>query len=289
MKTIIVLGKGGVGKTTAAVSLAEVLSVSTAKKVCLVSLDPAHNLADLLGRKISSSGTRLHKNFCVREIDIQKELKKRLRSTARSMRENYRYLATVDLEKNFDLILHSPGSEEYALVEAMGEEFAKGKYEYLIFDMPPTGMSLRMLRLPKQMTGWVELLKKMRVKNQKEKKQLKHLRGETPDENDKLLNQLEKLEKKFHEQDSFLLSSLFAVVYGESNLSLKEAERIFKDLDENKFSDRIAVLNSFSETRKRKKTIKNYFQRERTVEVVFNKQKSRLDVSQLTSLLIKND
>ena len=57
-KRFIVMGKGGTGKTTISSALARALS-SKGKDVLAVSLDPAHNLGDVLGCSLSSEPQKI--------------------------------------------------------------------------------------------------------------------------------------------------------------------------------------------------------------------------------------
>ena len=61
------IGKGGVGKSTVSALTALKYSQSD-QKVLVVSLDPAHNLGDIFGKKLSDSATEIEKGLKVIEV-----------------------------------------------------------------------------------------------------------------------------------------------------------------------------------------------------------------------------
>jgi anion-transporting ArsA/GET3 family ATPase len=68
-KFIFVSGKGGVGKSTCAASIA--LQLARTSRTLLMSTDPAHNVADVLDIEIPKGGRELvvHEKLSVLEVD----------------------------------------------------------------------------------------------------------------------------------------------------------------------------------------------------------------------------
>ena len=68
-KLAFFLGKGGVGKTTISSSVASQIS-REGRKVLIVSLDPAHNLGDVFGARLTDARTSLGPRLDGIEIDL---------------------------------------------------------------------------------------------------------------------------------------------------------------------------------------------------------------------------
>jgi arsenite-transporting ATPase len=89
-RLLIVGGKGGVGKTTCAATLAlAVARDAPERSVLLVSTDPAHSIGDVLGQPVGAAGRRVREgppNLVAREIDATKDWGQR--------RERYRAAIT---------------------------------------------------------------------------------------------------------------------------------------------------------------------------------------------------
>ena len=69
----------------------------------------------------------------------------------------------MNLDNYFDVIKFSPGIEEYALLLAfndVGRAFAK--YDFILFDMPPTALALKFFGLPKVSQEWLNKLQELR-------------------------------------------------------------------------------------------------------------------------------
>lgn len=66
---VYVMGKGGVGKTTVSTALAYKLSVK-GYRVLIVSLDPAHNLGDVLKTPLRDEPLRITENLWASEVDF---------------------------------------------------------------------------------------------------------------------------------------------------------------------------------------------------------------------------
>ncbi len=156
------VGKGGVGKTTCAAALA--LHVAETRSTLVASLDPAHNLGDVLGDALSDKPKQVAPNLKALEVNMDAAIERYLASSREQLRQMYGYLTTINLDGYLDALRLSPGIEEYATLQAMegllGE--AEGNYDVIVFDTPPTGLTLRVLALPKVSLLWGDRLSRLR-------------------------------------------------------------------------------------------------------------------------------
>ncbi|MCK4222642.1 MAG: ArsA family ATPase [Dehalococcoidia bacterium] len=162
MKAIFVVGKGGVGKTTCAAATA--VSLSKKYDILIVSLDPAHNLGDVFGSSLSGKAKNIGSKLWAMEVDMERAIRDYLEESARKLKGMYGYLKAINIEGYLDTIRLSPGIEEYATLEEMEKIISEGegRYEVIVFDTPPTGLTLRVLALPKISLIWGERLVKLR-------------------------------------------------------------------------------------------------------------------------------
>lgn len=169
-------GKGGVGKTTVAASLA-VLAASRGKRVLVVSTDPAHSLGDVFDRQLGDTPRRLLPNLDAMEIDPDREVEAHLARVVAQMR---RYVAPEmmqELERQMRLTRQSPGTQEAALLERLARLMVddEAPYDVIIFDTAPTGHTLRLLTLPEAMAAWTDGLLAHNRKSAELGKVLEHL------------------------------------------------------------------------------------------------------------------
>ncbi len=177
-KVFLFLGKGGVGKTTLAGSLAAYFSKYLGR-VFVASIDPAHNLFDFFKVTSKLGPVKISDNLILEEIDIDLYLKKFLKETSLKVKKNYHYLQMINLENMFDVLKYSPGMEEYAMFSALEEliDTWKSKVDYIIIDTPPTGLMLKIFFLPKTTLLWIDKLKKLRKRILERRAQLIHIKG----------------------------------------------------------------------------------------------------------------
>lgn len=156
-------GKGGAGKTTCACALALLLA-RRGQKTRLASLDPAHNLGDVLLQKLGPAGREVEPNLTALETDLAKELDAKTEKTRAHLQRRYRYLTVAALDPLVDLLGQSPGAEEQLAAEVLADlhEQAAAAGEVLVVDLPPSGQALRMLALPGLSARWCESLLALR-------------------------------------------------------------------------------------------------------------------------------
>lgn len=96
-KVFIFLGKGGVGKTTSSASLAYYLA-EKGYKVFWFSVDPAHNISDVVGQKVDKI-TEVYKGLFALEVDVGRYMQRYIDNSIRRMKRLYKQLSVVGLEK----------------------------------------------------------------------------------------------------------------------------------------------------------------------------------------------
>ncbi|WP_445012058.1 ArsA family ATPase [Vreelandella stevensii] len=169
-------GKGGVGKTTVAASLA-VLAASRGKRVLVVSTDPAHSLGDVFDRQLGDTPRRLLPNLDAMEIDPDREVEAHLARVVAQMRRYAAPEMMQELERQMRLTRQSPGTQEAALLERLARLMVddEAPYDVIIFDTAPTGHTLRLLTLPEAMAAWTDGLLAHNRKSAELGKVLEHL------------------------------------------------------------------------------------------------------------------
>lgn len=261
MEIYFFLGKGGVGKTTISASFATGSSIyNKNKKVLIASLDPAHNLGDAFDIELSNKIKKLTDNLFAVEVDLEKMIKEYLEDLSRNLKNTYRYLTSFNLDRYFDILRYSPGIEEYAVLEAIKKFVESGEYDILVFDTPPTGITTRVLALPKLTLLWSKRLMGIRRKILDRRKMVENVKGKveatledevitlTSDEKEDQI--MIELVKYSHEMERIMnifssdLTSINVVTMPE-DLALFETKRIIEALSEFGIKIKNIYLNKY--------------------------------------------
>ena len=125
------MGKGGVGKTTLAASLALGLA-KKGKKVHLTTTDPAAHLSYIIDKM---------PNIEMSRIDEKKELAKYQKEVLDTARQTMNEADLAYIEED----LRSPCTQEIAVFRAFAEIVEKAEDQVVIIDTAPTGHTLLLL------------------------------------------------------------------------------------------------------------------------------------------------
>lgn len=234
------LGKGGVGKTT--ISAAFALSMArSGKRVLVVSLDPAHNLGDVLGVRLAEEPRNVEAGLDALEIDLASWVSRYLKESRQELVANYSYNSTLNLDSFFDIMRYSPGTEEYAVLWAIEHircDLSAG-YDVVVYDTPPTALSLRFLAMPAISRLWIDELSGLRERILKKRSTIVRLNPESPvsascvdKDDDKVYGKLRSIRCRLDDLLTlFCKESYVAVVLNPDVLSVSEALRIKDELD----------------------------------------------------------
>lgn len=130
-KVIFAMGKGGVGKTTVAASIALGLS-QKGLKVHLTSTDPADHIRYVVEG---------HENMTLSKIDEKLELEKYQQEVLSKARETMGEEDLAYIEED----LRSPCTQEIAVFRAFAEIVDKAEDQVVVIDTAPTGHTLLLL------------------------------------------------------------------------------------------------------------------------------------------------
>ena len=155
-KYLFFTGKGGVGKTSVACTVAVNLADS-GKGVLLISTDPASNLQDVFDTALDGKGVPIDgvPGLIVANLDPEE--------AARQYRESVIAPYIGKLPGSVIANMEEQLSGSCTVEIAAFDQFSKfitdkttgSKYDYIIFDTAPTGHTLRMLQLPSAWSNFI--------------------------------------------------------------------------------------------------------------------------------------
>jgi len=227
MKYLFFLGKGGVGKTTLSILYSFYFTFQGIDSK-LFSIDPAHNIKDILNK----INIRDLINF--EEMDFEKEkidYISQIKFQMMNINKSSLFFSIDHLYKNIE---EYPGFDEYLILFFIEKQILKSdKNKILIFDMPPTGLSLRILKLPYLNISYISTLIKLREQILEKKWQIAKIeQGIKNSTEDKILNKLINLKNRMKNLQNLLLDkeeSQIYIIYAD-DISKKEMEKIEKNL-----------------------------------------------------------
>jgi arsenite-transporting ATPase len=146
---ILVVGKGGVGKTTCAAAIALRLAAS-GKRILILSSDPTPSLSDIFEINVGARETPIpHRpNLSALEISSEIVLEKWKERFGREIYDVVSSFADLDYDFVLDYVGGAPGIEEEYMLYFIMELVRERRYDLVVWDTAPAGHTLRLLHLP---------------------------------------------------------------------------------------------------------------------------------------------
>jgi len=242
------IGKGGVGKSTTS-ALTALRLAQSGRRTLLVSLDPAHNQRDIFMQSFSEKPMSVCAGLAVKEIDIDQWSKVYLKKSIDLLKKAYAYQSALNIQRYFNILKFSPGLEEYALLLAFDATLAQGTaWDDILFDMPPTALTLRFFSLPVITQLWLSELMALRTKIYAKKKIVSKIKWKSIEiEQDNVKTRLQSLIADSQRQSACFTSGATRInlVLNNDPLACSEAVRICRKLNDIEMNITRVILNKY--------------------------------------------
>lgn len=157
-KYLFFTGKGGVGKTSLASSIAVKLA-DGGKEIMLVSTDPASNLQDVFETELDNKGVEIASvnNLTIANFDPETSAAEYKESVVGPFRGKLPDTVIENMEEQLSgsCTVEIASFNEFS--NFIANDAVAEKYDHVIFDTAPTGHTLRMLQLP---SAWTDFISK---------------------------------------------------------------------------------------------------------------------------------
>lgn len=242
-KLLFIGGKGGVGKTTIASTIA--YHLSRQHKTVLISTDPAHSTSHSWQCKNAPLPTKLplkQHDLSIWELDAHEAFQVFKDQHRHEIRQWFGTSTQLDEEDVEQLVSHLlPGLDEVMGFKSIVDVIKDDVYTKVVVDTAPTGHALRLLLMPQILDAWIKTLASMRWKYRYVQKTFT---GKVePDQADDLLLALKRsvAQMKALLQDGS--QSEFILVAAPTMMAIMETQSLHKNLSENDVTVQHLIVN----------------------------------------------
>lgn len=235
-------GKGGVGKTTCAAATA-LEAARRGRRVLLVSVDPAHSVADVFGTPVGPLPTRIVERLTALEIDPDAEASRYLDDVRAQVARLFSPAVVRQAFRQFELAAQTPGLDDVAVFDRVMRLVLEppDTCDLLIVDTAPTGHALRLLAMPEALGDWLHALAARRRESVEEDERTR----DNP-EADPVLASLEARGARvraFHERLMNPSAAGFVLVLTPERLPIEETKRAVDALEQMRVAIPAVIVN----------------------------------------------
>ncbi len=151
-RVLLFMGKGGVGKTTAAAATALACADGGARTL-VVSTDSAHSLADVLGVPLGDRPSPVSDALHGQQLDPRRRLEEQWGDLRDFLADILDWVGVRAIEAEELTLL--PGIEELLVLSDLIVQADSGEWDVLVVDCAPTAEALRLLSLPEALSWWM--------------------------------------------------------------------------------------------------------------------------------------
>jgi arsenite-transporting ATPase len=233
MRILLYTGKGGVGKTTVAAATGLSLA-ARGKRTLVMSVDPAHSLADSFDLGVSLADKNrgapipVAENLSIQELDITEEI-------GRHWKDISGYITTLLAVTGVEEVLAEelaifPGMEEVSALLYVNQYAREEAYDVLVLDCAPTGESLRFVSLPPTLDWYMKKLFRLERSLLRVARPVAKKVADVPLPPDRYFENVQSLAQKLDGVDDLLKdprSTTVRLVTNAEKIVIKETQRAF--------------------------------------------------------------
>ena len=242
---IIVMGKGGVGKTTISIRIAYELS-RRGHRVLLASLDPAKHLLEYLEVPRPLVVKEVEPRLYAIQYEVDRYARKLSEEYSLLLRRLIPALTAISADDVVKAIRDSPGFEEEVFLRILSELYQRDDVDFVVVDTPPTGIALRVVTLPRVHLFWIRRLKELRERIVSIRYAIANAMGRREEIRDPVLDKLEEMEDRYNRLWDSIRSTKrtsFVIVATPEPLPIYEARMVFERIGEIGSRVKMLVLN----------------------------------------------
>jgi len=242
VRIILLMGKGGVGKTTVA-SATALQSAKLGHKTIILSTDSAHSLSDSFNVDLGSEVRQVMPNLWGQEPEISQTLDTQWGTIQKWLSALLAWRGMDEVVADEMAVL--PGMEELANLLYIVDYYRSGQYDVIVVDCAPTGETLRLLAFPEVLHWWMTRMFPIGRKAASLVHPLVSL-THIPVPDDEVFASIEHLYSELDQIRSFLTNQDVAsvrLVVNPEKMVIKEVQRTFTYLNLYGYSTDLIICN----------------------------------------------
>ena len=247
LEMLVFGGKGGVGKTSCALSTA--LWLSERFRTVIISTDPAHSLADSLCQPIGPDAVAVvgAPGLFALEVSADRAFRQFKKDHEEELVRLFETSSDFDAEDIQQMMsLSIPGIDEMMSLKVVIDLISSRAYDRYVIDTAPTGHALRLIGSPALLDGWVKMAAKMRWKY---RYVVETFSGDyQPDNVDDLLMELKRTVKRIEALMTDPARCEFIPVCIPEDMAISETLRLIAELAEHRIAVKQLIMNNVMES-----------------------------------------